>query len=46
VFLAELLAKHLKGKAGVEVVVRHLNLELRERERAERAGQAAEAQAV
>jgi len=32
VYLAEQLAKHLGGKAGVEVVLRHLNLEQRERE--------------
>jgi aminoglycoside/choline kinase family phosphotransferase len=36
VYLAELLAKHLASKAGVEVVVRHLNLEQREREQRER----------
>jgi len=35
VYLAEQLAKHLTGKAGVEVVLRHLNLEQRELERAE-----------
>jgi aminoglycoside/choline kinase family phosphotransferase len=46
VYLAELLAKHLAGKAGVEVVVRHLNLEQRELDRAEGERQGAETQAV
>jgi hypothetical protein len=27
VYLAELLAKHLRGSAGVNVVVRHVELE-------------------
>lgn len=34
VYLAEQLAKHLKGKGGVEVVVRHQELERMDRERA------------
>jgi aminoglycoside/choline kinase family phosphotransferase len=48
VYLAELLGKHLSGKAGVEAVVRHLNLEQREleRARAESERKSAEAQAV
>ena len=38
VYLAEQLAKHLGGKGGVEVVVRHLNLERMELERAKSVG--------
>jgi hypothetical protein len=46
VYLAELLARHLGGKGGVEVVLRHLGLEQRELERAERDARSAETQAV
>jgi len=35
VYLAEQLAKHLGGKGGVEVVLRHQELERMERERGE-----------